>query len=615
MKISKRRIWTIIIFGIVLILFGWLILNNAIYAARIDTSVNLSVMLEGQYSIDGGEWKYCDGADPIKEHFKKAEFKGKFVDLVEYYHDMYITSKNVWFTIKYSDGEEFYSNRRDDLSSFISESEMMQKDRMLSTPGYSVSQFILDYDEAFHENLGEEMTLEVEYPYDGRGPVFSDVFNVTMSFSDGIYFRFLFEALPVILISILVCFFGVFFFPIASVIQGKFETKYISFGALCFSGGFYTIMQSACDYLNLWIMDPTTVMMTDRLSLFFFVIAVVFYLKSVLSGKTAKTIAAVMGTAFTAFAVAATILHMTDTADFIKTTGILYYALAAGALVLTPLLCMEIRGRKGFDLFDYLMSWAPLTLCILLDIAGVLIYGRGAFFIKIGLALTILYQMVRFGLDLRKQYVEAIRYQQVQKELYEAKVSVMTSQIRPHFMYNALTSIAMMCTINPKTAQKATVTFAKYLRGNMDSLKQTAPVPFSQELEHLKKYLYIEKLRFDDLLNIEYDIQATDFELPLLSIQPLVENAVKHGVGMKEDGGTVKISTRETETSYEVIIEDDGVGFDINEQKNDGRTHIGMENTKKRLHDMCGGEVIITSKVGEGTTARVIIPKKEEKGK
>ena len=352
-----------------------------------------------------------------------------------------------------------------------------------------------------------------------------------------------------------------------------------------------------------------------RLSLFFFVIAVVFYLKSVLSGKTAKTIAAVMGTAFTAFAVAATILHMTDTADFIKTTGILYYALAAGALVLTPLLCMEIRGRKGFDLFDYLMSWAPLTLCILLDIAGVLIYGRGAFFIKIGLALTILYQMVRFGLDLRKQYVEAIRYQQVQKELYEAKVSVMTSQIRPHFMYNALTSIAMMCTINPKTAQKATVTFAKYLRGNMDSLKQTAPVPFSQELEHLKKYLYIEKLRFDDLLNIEYDIQATDFELPLLSIQPLVENAVKHGVGMKEDGGTVKISTRETETSYEVIIEDDGVGFDVNEQKNDGRTHIGMENTKKRLHDMCGGEVIITSKVGEGTTARVIIPKKEEKGK
>ena len=98
----------------------------------------------------------------------------------------------------------------------------------------------------------------------------------------------------------------------------------------------------------------------------------------------------------------------------------------------------------------------------------------------------------------------------------------------------------------------------------------------------------------------------------MLSIQPLVENAVKHGVGMKEDGGTVKISTRATDTAHEVIIEDDGVGFDVKEAKNDGRSHIGMENTKKRLHEMCGGELIIESEIGKGTVARVIIPKKEE---
>ncbi|MBQ9385077.1 MAG: histidine kinase [Ruminiclostridium sp.] len=96
--------------------------------------------------------------------------------------------------------------------------------------------------------------------------------------------------------------------------------------------------------------------------------------------------------------------------------------------------------------------------------------------------------------------------ERTEKELYEAKVAVMTSQIRPHFMYNALTSIAMMCTIDPETAQEATVTFAKYLRENMDSLKQTEPVQFEQELDHLKKYLYIEKLLFGKKLNIEYDI-------------------------------------------------------------------------------------------------------------
>ena len=171
----------------------------------------------------------------------------------------------------------------------------------------------------------------------------------------------------------------------------------------------------------------------------------------------------------------------------------------------------------------------------------------------------------------------------------------------------------MLCTLDPERAQEATVTFADYLRGNMDSLKQTAPMPFETELEHLKKYLYIEKLRFGKKLNIVYDIQATDFKVPLLSIQPLVENAVKHGVGMKKKGGTVTISTKRTDSGYEIIIADDGVGFDTNApKKDDGRSHVGMENTKKRLKDLCGADVVITSTVGEGTTVRVILPKEEQ---
>lgn len=197
-----------------------------------------------------------------------------------------------------------------------------------------------------------------------------------------------------------------------------------------------------------------------------------------------------------------------------------------------------------------------------------------------------------------------------EKELYEAKVNVMVSQIRPHFMYNALSSIAILCKLNPDTAYDATIAFSDYLRGNMDSLRQTSPVPFERELEHLKKYLYIEKLRFQDKLNIKYDIQAKDFEIPLLSIQPLVENAVKHGVGMKDEGGCVEIITREEADHYEVIIADDGVGFDPGEvKKDDGRSHIGMENTKKRLHDMCDATIETTSAPGEGTTVRIILPK------
>jgi len=205
--------------------------------------------------------------------------------------------------------------------------------------------------------------------------------------------------------------------------------------------------------------------------------------------------------------------------------------------------------------------------------------------------------------------------ERAEKERFEAEVQIMVSQIRPHFVYNTLSSIAILCDIDPGTAKEAAIVFAKYLRANMDALKQKAPVPFSVELEHLKNYLYIEKLRFADALNVEYDIRTTDFELPILSIQPLVENAVKHGVGMKKYGGTVKIVSKETDTAYVVEVSDDGVGFDPEEvckkqeMKSEGRSHVGMENTRKRLKDMCGADIEIESRIGEGTTARVIIPK------
>ena len=93
----------------------------------------------------------------------------------------------------------------------------------------------------------------------------------------------------------------------------------------------------------------------------------------------------------------------------------------------------------------------------------------------------------------------------------------------------------------------------------------------------------------------------------------MVENAVKHGVGMKREGGTVTIATRETADAFEIIISDDGVGFDAEAVKDDGRSHIGMDNVRRRLREMCGGEVVITSTVGKGTTATVILPKEHNR--
>ncbi len=564
-----------------------------------------SVMLWGEYSVDGGEWKSITPEQSINDHFRKITIKGRLDETATFFEILALSSRDVWYTLKTADGEYEVSNRRSLPD--MPEEYFLPSDKMQNTPGYKLFQ-INTY--LFPEQViegNQDLILEVEYPYSLANKSFSDCFSVTYCNYDGIYNQLFFKSLPNISLFVLVCFFGLFFFPVSGFVLGRINYKYLCFGLLCFFWGLYMITQSLVDFMNLWITDVTMCLFAVKVISYLFIATIFLYLKSNLQKPLTRAIANCSIVVFFFTIIAAAILHLTNTTDLTATEPNMYIGIAACSVIMIALLITEIHGNRNAIVF--LISWTPLILTLGIDILDQYVDLHGSHFFNFGLAITMAYQIVHLILDLRTQYKEAIRYQQMQKELYEAKVAVMVSQIRPHFMYNALTSIAMMCTLDPETAQEATITFADYLRGNMDSLKQTAPVPFETELEHLKKYLYIEKLRFADLLNIEYDIQATDFHLPLLSIQPLVENAVKHGVGMAEDGGTVKISTRETDSAYEIIIEDDGVGFDVNEKKNDGRSHVGMENTKKRLHDMCGGEVIITSVIGKGTTAKVILPK------
>ena len=198
------------------------------------------------------------------------------------------------------------------------------------------------------------------------------------------------------------------------------------------------------------------------------------------------------------------------------------------------------------------------------------------------------------------------------RELIEQQTQIMISQIQPHFLYNTLTAIHQLCDINTELAQKTIQDFSTYLRGNMDGIKSTAPIPFEKELAHTKTYLAIELLRFSDILSIEYDIQATDFAIPALTLQPLVENAVKYGIRSREDGGTVSISVKRENGKIYVSVHDDGMGFDTGKKNDDGRSHTGIENTRKRLQLMMNADLIINSEIGVGTTATIILEDKNE---
>ena len=214
-----------------------------------------------------------------------------------------------------------------------------------------------------------------------------------------------------------------------------------------------------------------------------------------------------------------------------------------------------------------------------------------------------------FVLIINDMAQDQIRSERVIEKL---KTDMMLSQIQPHFLYNALTSIKHLCRVDPQGAEKAVTEFAVYIRGNMDSLTADTPIRFSEELSHTHAYLSLEKLRFGDDLTIVEQIECTSFLIPALTLQPIVENAVRHGVRETEDGrGTVTIATKEYPDRYEVTVSDDGRGFDTDRLDENDHRHLGVQNVRYRLEHMSGGSLAICSVSGQGTEAVITLPKQE----
>lgn len=201
----------------------------------------------------------------------------------------------------------------------------------------------------------------------------------------------------------------------------------------------------------------------------------------------------------------------------------------------------------------------------------------------------------------------------LQAKLHESRISVMISQIQPHFLYNSLGVIQELCYGEPKKAEKAIGNLAEFLKGNMSVLMSDKLVFFEDELKHTERYLEIEHLRFEDQLKVEYEIcvDMKSFSLPALTLQPIVENAIRYGVRKREDGGIVKISAYEKEEYYEVIVEDNGPGFEVDNACMGEGMHIGIQNVRERLMRMCDGALVVESEMGKGT--RVSIQVKKER--
>ena len=193
-----------------------------------------------------------------------------------------------------------------------------------------------------------------------------------------------------------------------------------------------------------------------------------------------------------------------------------------------------------------------------------------------------------------------------QREIANQRASIMVLQMRPHFIYNTMTSIYCLCGQNPQLARKVIMDFTTYLRKNFTAIASETPIPFSAELEHTRAYLAVEQAQYEDSLLVDYDTPHIWFRVPPLTLQPIVENAIKHGRDPYADPLRISIRTRKTASGSEIVVEDNGRGFDPDDES---EPHIALANIKQRLRVMCRGEMMVIQSKEGGTVIKVIVPR------
>ena len=197
------------------------------------------------------------------------------------------------------------------------------------------------------------------------------------------------------------------------------------------------------------------------------------------------------------------------------------------------------------------------------------------------------------------------RYIKQKEEIANQKVRLAVLQMRPHFIYNTMMSIYYLIEQDAPKAQQVTLGFTDYLRKNFTAIAKEGTIPFIEELEHTRAYLAVEQVRFEGKLFVEFDTPYTSFRLPPLTMQPIVENAVKHGVDPDLDPLYITVRTREDKQGAEITVEDTGPGFGLNDNN---EPHIALGNIRERLEMICDGKLTISERDGGGTVVKIYIP-------
>ena len=275
------------------------------------------------------------------------------------------------------------------------------------------------------------------------------------------------------------------------------------------------------------------------------------------------------------------------------------YPLMIGFLLAMLLLNLAgvFRRRRKLSrryFYSFLAGLIPMTVAVFIHLF------RSVFvFYTFGVSICALSMFGIILLDRIEQHVHQ------QREIAHQRASIMVLQMRPHFIYNTMMSIYYLCKQDPDLAQLVTLNFTTYLRKNFTAIASEKLIPFSEELEHTRAYLAVEQAQFEGSLFVEYDTPHTDFRLPPLTLQPIVENAVKHGMDPDSEYPLrISIRTQRTASGSEITVENNGTDY---EPSADSEPHIALKNIRQRLEVMCRGKMTIIPRENGGTVVKVTI--------
>ena len=590
------------------IVIGLFVYTGRDYGAQAMNAMYLSAEFNGEYKIADGDWKPYIKGEHIPADEGDVTLRGHFLLTFPTTGEVLGKASEgviLAFYFNHIGGE--VSEGGEEFCPFDAESDFIGEDLC--------GKMYIGY-----ECKGaDEITIRLRNPHKfGNPEAFDDFLNNLSTYGGTDFERDTLNRggahriFGVALIMFAFMILGTAIFSMLVHVKGSANLWLIGFAVIC--AGIYFLFKAHGVMFFSEIIKFNTRMLIGSMMLY--MLAITALISAWLRGKV-KTIGYILTASSLLSIVAFMMIPVFSDVKFYDTLPV--WSVVQSLICLVLIILLSVRFVKGDKKEKTISAFGMLpVISFIVDITATAlgvwsggVVSEAIFIFIFTVSLIVLLKVVPQNLNaaIRARELEAEKMI-LSAKLTESRIATMISQIQPHFIYNTLGTIEQLCITEPDEASKLVRNFSLYLRGNFSELDNVKPIRFSQEMNHVKHYTDIEQVRFPDM-TIQYDLRSVEFLLPALSVQPLVENAIKHGLMGLEEGGIVTISAYETSDSYVVEVIDDGVGFDMNAGYDETK-HVGIKNIRGRIDAMCDGTLTIESEIGKGTKATIRIPKEAQ---